>query len=334
MATPLTPGEALARFSPLKSCGVAPLRLPKRHVSSGWRHDERNCLVEEGKATIVTRSASTSSVPLATLPCRPFQAEHLTRDRVTGWRPKVRHQQSSSSAYPAYTADQIAGFQLYEMKSQRLSSHEYGNNVQHVTAPRSTISLRVESSPTRIVELEAGTPPVSPPALSPAAFHLAPVITSSRPDRPPLQFPSQVPNMPIPRKPVGSGSVTTTTKSIRSTSDPLLIWPLEKSTSPERSCSLSPQKQKHRFKHSSGLEASDVSSPWDTHPPASPSPSLRARGAREGPNTKRPRPPVRFQSGLTPEQTAERMKARAYDGRNKHETRKLWYRSTEIYTEK
>jgi hypothetical protein len=297
--TPLSPGEALARFSPLKSCGAAPLRLPRRrHASSRWRHDEGNWQPEERKAPVVTRSVSASSVPVTMIPPQSCPAEQLARDRVTGWRPTVRRQQVVEYENPSYTAEQIAGFQLYEMKSKRLSSFEYGskmeipipedrdNQLQYDSLPRQ------ESPSARIVELEAETPAVSPITKKYATFQPQPLAASSPPKQSPLQLPLKAPRSSIIRKPVGSAPSTTIPKSIRSKSDPLLIWPLEKSRSPERPQSQSPQKQKHEYEFSSVLEPDQAFSPWDTHlSPPSPSPSLRPRGPRHGPNTKIIRPP-------------------------------------------
>jgi hypothetical protein len=314
--TPLSPGEALARLSPLRACGAAPLRSSKqRHASARWRRGNGSWWVGNGKATAVTRSVSASAVPLTSTHQKGFQAEYLTRDRVTGWRPTVRRQEPVGYKCPSYTADQIAGFQLYEMKSRRLSSLEYGNNVQSIIPEATDLELGYESppqetSPSRIVELEAETPTISPVADFPDPFQPRPPLPamSSPLKHSPLQFPSQTPPASITRKPVGSGRGINVPKSVRSKSDPLLIWPLEISKSPGNPRSQFPQKTKCEFEPSSSIDSDATFSPWDTYT-SPPSPSLFARSMerRPRPNSKRPQSPAHFQSDLCPKLVMQKM---------------------------
>jgi hypothetical protein len=301
--TPLSPGEALARFSPLNSCRPSQLCLPKRTTSSRWCHDDANCWVEDGKATIVTRSASASAVPISAMP--RVQSEHFARDRVTGWRPTSRQQRSNRyPEYPMYTEEQIKGFQLYEMKSQRLSITEYGNHMQqrNSTSGIEQHYTRMISPPTKIVELEADTPPISPPMHSSTGFECQSPILLRPINQSPIQFLSKPLSIKIARKPVGSSSSKPLPKNVRSKSDPVLIWPLEKSISPARgSRSKSPRRQKHEYDGLPSAEPNQIYSPWDTHDPPS-SPSIRPRGLRVKPTMKKPPLSARFQSDAIPKQ--------------------------------
>jgi hypothetical protein len=311
--TPVSPGDALARFSPLKSCGVVPLQLPKhRQASSRWRHDAGEWRPESGNATAVTRSVSASAVPITSLPPKAFQKEHFTRDRVTGWRPTVRQERTAGNENASYTAEQMAGLQLYEMKSKRLSSLEYGAQItiaevsvqdNHYDPP-----ARQETPTPWVVELEASTPAVSPITASPAMFapQSQPCAVPSPPNHSPVRFPTNTPSRSITRKPVGSGSRVRTPTIVRSTSDSLLIWPLERSKNLERPRSQSPHKRQLEWEFSSMLDMDQVFSPWDTHiSPPSPSPSFIPRGYRPRSSTKRLRPPVRFQSDRASEPSIE-----------------------------
>jgi hypothetical protein len=313
--TPLSPGEALARFSPLESRGIVPLQLPKRrHASSRWRHDAGNWLPEEGKTTVVTRSISASAVPGTVLPRKTSHTEHFTRDRVTGWRPAARHEQTGGYEHTSYTAKQMAGFQLYEMKSKRLSSLEYGKQVPIVEVPIKDIGhntpARQDSPPPQDIKLEVGMPAVSPITNSPTTFALQPqpCVLPSQPTHSIVQSCSDTTPIAIFRKPVGSGSSAKTPTSVRSKSDPLLIWTLDKTKSPERPGSQSPRKWKLECEYSSMFQDDQQVSPWGTHvSPPSPSRSLKPRRPRPGLDIKRARPPVRFQSNPAAAQEVDMM---------------------------
>ncbi|KAF2423816.1 hypothetical protein EJ08DRAFT_424436 [Tothia fuscella] len=257
--------------------------------------------------------------------------EHqLPSDRITGWRPTVMTR-------GGYTAEQIAGFQLYEIKFKRLSSQEYGGRTvvrANTPAERESPSitpLRAASPPLRFIELEADTPPMSPPTRSPARFeHHSPVANSRTTeeqnlsmsahdpcqDASPLQFPSDLSVSPkrIPRKTIGSG---TAPKTVRSKSDPLLIWPLEKAHNPERpSRSQSPRKRKLHAEYGYispvDIETSQIFSPWDTHDPP-PSPTMRPRGANLTPSSRKSRRAVRFGGDIAPVEFIELSSSRSHE---------------------
>jgi hypothetical protein len=318
MTTPMSPGEALARFSPIKPCsGVVPIRVPKRHGKPHWRHDHGNWWVEDGPATLVTRSVSAdtlmsgkSSQSAQEVPkdriIGPLYEHHLPRDRVTGWRPKVMTR-------VGYTAEQVAGFQLYEMKSKRLSSQEYATkNAASSNSSAESAAFHLDTladippdSPPRVVELEANTSSVSPLTRSPSKCEQKSPVSLGR-NQSSLRCPSDIftPPKRIPRKPVGS---STGVDAMRTISDPLLIWPLEKSRSRERpSRSQSPRKRKMNqgYEYASSIDMSPIFSPWDTHEPPS-SPTTQSREARTRSTGRKHRLPVRFYNVVASEPAIE-----------------------------
>jgi hypothetical protein len=323
--TPFSPAEALA-LSPLRSCGIAsPRPASKRSTSSRWRYEDRNWWVEDGKATVFARSVSASAVPAAAEPRKTYHAGCIAHDRLANSRNRISDDHFYERMPGGYTPEQIAGYNLYSVKAKRLSSHEYGINHAGAPPPVSPVSSHPTSSPadpgtpSRIVELEG-----SPPTSSPSQFQNPP-ISSTLYANSPAQFASHATSptksgtaMTILRKPVGSG---VSPKASRA-SDPLLIWTIEspKDTGHAQTREIRQQQQyaksydsdetpygrQQQRTHHAGYPRPS----WETdsghpyHETSSISGAYRDLHSANGSPTgkgKRPKPPVRFQSGLAPE---------------------------------
>lgn len=241
--TPISPGEALSRFSPLRHYGISPLRPAKRTTSSRWRYEDKNWWVEEGKATVFTRSVSASAIAPTVASQQTCNTGCFAHERLANLRNRISDDQYLERP-GGYSAEQLAGYNLYNMKSKRLSSHEYGVNGPSMPLPVSPVSPQTPTRvdlPPRIVELEG-----SPPMASPSTFQNPPISTAMYADYPASHTTSPTKHanaITIARKPVGSGI----SPKMSRTSDPLLIWTLESSKTPRIAQTRSPREIKHQY---------------------------------------------------------------------------------------
>jgi len=176
--TPLSPGEALALYSPLHSalsthiCSARCASERHRKASQRWQYDEQSWWVEpdeNGKDGVVKYRSTSTTPPLT------FSASPSEEDDDVFFLPVKQRTKRDNGAAASYDvehpgiqqvcSDQIAAYNYYERKSRRLSSQEYGlppavSGAYPESLPGSPIYTRSPEAAQRprLVELEGISP--------------------------------------------------------------------------------------------------------------------------------------------------------------------------------